>query len=780
MANLHTAYSNTNWAYSFPGGTHDSGQFTIASDLPTIPANTMRVRALGMTPSDTTNCLTVGSTEYSPNQLYWTGSVIDFEMNNTTTFQLNKDAANVGNTHVYITFDVIGGGSLTVPGLGNTTFTLQDASGSPSPPAETNTPPTSKLKAWWSADNINSGSGQPTDGDPIGTWYDLSASGSGGLNLYNGVSNLTQSTAANQPTYIASIPIKGSATKTEVEGLKLTGNDGGGTDTWMETSGSTWDLPHSTVHMLISTCFSDLDGYPAAYMVPFANGGALSGNGGSLKYNNYLRTRKIGADEGYNDYAMHQTFWKNTSGTQDIWIGYIAQSITPYDLSFFDSSSINRDNRLQLISWEYANTNAGAAVDIQRVLLNGVQWSSYNYSTLAAESIFKGLTLGNSWNWATNPATPYSYGFDGYVHELMVYETGSQENLRDVMKYIGKKYGLANATGSIFPYKDDVLRWFKADEGVTTDGTIGGNGAVTAWQDFGSSGNNALAPASYLADHVNPQLISGEINGKDVILFGSESGEFQSYLEYECADSPGPNDPHTICVLYQPGTVGIYNKPKSAWPVTTTYQGTPLIEETNTNDQLLNIKTIGATYANHIPGNDIRASESIYWYSNNQEYTETVVGTQWQFAVVGNSAQGNYGWDAYIEAGSGSGADPNTSILPTAMFRRYQSDPYDGTTGGLPFPANASNDQYRHGGIQNGALQSTPDYRGGGASWNTGSSGLDVAKGRIGRSIWDENPEYYNNHAKVAEIIVWKKALTISEIQQVAEYMSQKWGLNFG
>ena len=56
---LHTAFSPTNWAYSFPGGSHDTGATTIATSLPTIAANTMRVRALGMTPSDTTTCLTI-------------------------------------------------------------------------------------------------------------------------------------------------------------------------------------------------------------------------------------------------------------------------------------------------------------------------------------------------------------------------------------------------------------------------------------------------------------------------------------------------------------------------------------------------------------------------------------------------------------------------------------------------------------------------------------------------------------------------------------------------
>jgi len=48
---LHTAYSTTNFAYVLPRGTYSSGQITIASDLPTIPANTIRLRASGLKPS---------------------------------------------------------------------------------------------------------------------------------------------------------------------------------------------------------------------------------------------------------------------------------------------------------------------------------------------------------------------------------------------------------------------------------------------------------------------------------------------------------------------------------------------------------------------------------------------------------------------------------------------------------------------------------------------------------------------------------------------------------
>ena len=45
---LHTAYSTTNFAYVLPRGTYNSGEVTIASSLPTIPANTLRIRAVGI------------------------------------------------------------------------------------------------------------------------------------------------------------------------------------------------------------------------------------------------------------------------------------------------------------------------------------------------------------------------------------------------------------------------------------------------------------------------------------------------------------------------------------------------------------------------------------------------------------------------------------------------------------------------------------------------------------------------------------------------------------
>ena len=53
---LHTAYSNTNFAYVLPRGTYNSGNITIASDLPTIPANTLRLRATGIKASDDNMC----------------------------------------------------------------------------------------------------------------------------------------------------------------------------------------------------------------------------------------------------------------------------------------------------------------------------------------------------------------------------------------------------------------------------------------------------------------------------------------------------------------------------------------------------------------------------------------------------------------------------------------------------------------------------------------------------------------------------------------------------
>ena len=45
---LNTVYSTTNFGFLLPKGTYNSGTFTIATDLPTIPANTLRIRAIGV------------------------------------------------------------------------------------------------------------------------------------------------------------------------------------------------------------------------------------------------------------------------------------------------------------------------------------------------------------------------------------------------------------------------------------------------------------------------------------------------------------------------------------------------------------------------------------------------------------------------------------------------------------------------------------------------------------------------------------------------------------
>ena len=250
--------------------------------------------------------------------------------------------------------------------------------------------------------------------------------------------------------------------------------------------------------------------------------------------------------------------------------------------------------------------------------VNGNQWNAHNRDC-APNAGRTGLTLGNIVNWSANPNTLSTYGWDGYIHEVMIYTGSGETQCRAAYEYFAQKYKLGNVTGSIFPYsaKTELIRWFKADEGVTTDGTIGGNGKVTAWEDYGSSGNDAVAPGTYLSDQTNPQLHSAELNGKDVILFGSASGQLQSYLEYTSSDSPGPSDPTTIIGLYQPQTVGTNHNTKSHWPVVSTYQGSPLIEETNTDGQLMNIKTTSGAFTNYIAGYDLRVSGSVYNYYNN-------------------------------------------------------------------------------------------------------------------------------------------------------------------
>lgn len=56
---IHPAFSNTNFAYCLNKGTYDSGDVTIAEDLPTIPANTLRARIVGFGPNSDT-FLTIG------------------------------------------------------------------------------------------------------------------------------------------------------------------------------------------------------------------------------------------------------------------------------------------------------------------------------------------------------------------------------------------------------------------------------------------------------------------------------------------------------------------------------------------------------------------------------------------------------------------------------------------------------------------------------------------------------------------------------------------------
>ena len=58
--NLHPAFSNTNFAYCLNRGTYDSGDVIFADDLPTIPANTLRVRMVGF-PGNTDVFLTIGT-----------------------------------------------------------------------------------------------------------------------------------------------------------------------------------------------------------------------------------------------------------------------------------------------------------------------------------------------------------------------------------------------------------------------------------------------------------------------------------------------------------------------------------------------------------------------------------------------------------------------------------------------------------------------------------------------------------------------------------------------
>ena len=63
---------------------------------------------------------------YSAAELVGTGSIVTEAIDSTTSFKVTKTG---GTQILYITFDVIGGGSTTVPGLNKTTFTSKDTNG---------------------------------------------------------------------------------------------------------------------------------------------------------------------------------------------------------------------------------------------------------------------------------------------------------------------------------------------------------------------------------------------------------------------------------------------------------------------------------------------------------------------------------------------------------------------------------------------------------------------------------------------------------------------------
>ena len=50
---LNVAYSKTNFAYCLPPGVVNTWDISIASNLPTIPAGKLRIRSLGLIPTDT-------------------------------------------------------------------------------------------------------------------------------------------------------------------------------------------------------------------------------------------------------------------------------------------------------------------------------------------------------------------------------------------------------------------------------------------------------------------------------------------------------------------------------------------------------------------------------------------------------------------------------------------------------------------------------------------------------------------------------------------------------
>ncbi|MDD5705108.1 MAG: hypothetical protein PHR35_04225, partial [Kiritimatiellae bacterium] len=48
----------------------------------------------------------------------------------------------------------------------------------------------------------------------------------------------------------------------------------------------------------------------------------------------------------------------------------------------------------------------------------------------------------------------------------------------------------------------------------------------------------------------------------------------------------------------------------------------------------------------------------------------------------------------------------------------------------------------------------------------------------VGIPTWGSPPVVQPFHGYVAEVMVWKRALSESELQQVGRYLTQKWGLN--
>ena len=104
--------------------------------------------------------------------------------------------------------------------------------------AVTYTPYRTGLKLWYDAADVNSGSGQPTDGDSIGLWKNLSGFTSVAA---GGHTDLTMSVAANQPVFVESIPyLSGSQSDSlTYPAMKWFNQDGSqGVNSAMVTSGS--------------------------------------------------------------------------------------------------------------------------------------------------------------------------------------------------------------------------------------------------------------------------------------------------------------------------------------------------------------------------------------------------------------------------------------------------------------------------------------------------------------------------------------------------------------